>query len=191
MHTTGVQPYTLEGDTGNGALPVWDDVIFMQEMVEDVNADELGVFGWVTTPGIKARLKLTPRLGNTIGLPVWTDDGTIDGIQAGSTNQLPKIFFSRRAGNQLSACSFTDFRQSSSGCGGTDSSSSSILPLEEAGNDRAHDLRDGRRRGTAGGSRVRRRFLLQTRLSRSAPNLARGSGSSRVFDRGVRKCWKK
>ena len=56
------------------------------------------------------------------------------------------------------------------------------LPLEEAGNDRAHDLRDGRR-GHPTGSRVRRRFLLQTRLSRSAPNLARGSGSSRVFDR--------
>jgi len=90
MHTTGVQAYVLEGDTGAGALPVWDDIIFMEEMVEDVNADELGAFAWATTPGIKARLKLTARLGNTIGIPIWTDDGTIDGIQAGATNQLPK-----------------------------------------------------------------------------------------------------
>ena len=110
MHTTGVQPYTLEGDTGNGALPVWDDVIFMQEMVEDVNADELGVFGWVTTPGIKSRLKLTPRLGNTIGLPVWTDDGTIDGIQAGSTNQLPKTL-TKGTGTNLSPLIYGCFGQ--------------------------------------------------------------------------------
>ena len=90
MHTLGVQAYTLVDDAGAGALPKWDDIVLMQEMVEDVNADELGAFAWVTTPGIKARLKLTPRLGNTIGLPVWTDGDTIDGIQAGATNQLPK-----------------------------------------------------------------------------------------------------
>jgi len=90
MHTTGVQAYVLANDAGAGALPVWDDIVFMEEKVEDVNADELGAFAWATTPGIKARLKLTPRLGNTIGLPVWTDGNTIDGYQAGATNQLPK-----------------------------------------------------------------------------------------------------
>jgi HK97 family phage major capsid protein len=110
MHTTGVQAYTLVNDTGNAATPVWDDIVFMEETVEDVNADELGVFGWATTPGIKARLKLTPRLGNTIGLPVWTDGNTIDGIQAGATNQLPKNL-TKGAGTNLSPLIYGCFGQ--------------------------------------------------------------------------------
>jgi HK97 family phage major capsid protein len=90
MSYTGVQAYVLKNDTGNAGQPVWDDVVIMQRMVEDVNADELGAFGWVTTPGIKARLKLTAKLGNTLAIPIWEPGDTVDGIQAGATNQLPK-----------------------------------------------------------------------------------------------------
>jgi HK97 family phage major capsid protein len=90
MSYTGVQSYVLKNDTGNAGQPVWDDCVIMERMVEDVNADELGAFGWVTTPGIKARLKLTAKLGNTQAIPVWEPGNTVDGIQAGATNQLPK-----------------------------------------------------------------------------------------------------
>lgn len=62
----------------------------MESYIENVNADELGAFAWAKTPGIKAVLKLTPRLGNTVGLPVWADDNTVDGYRAGVTNHLPK-----------------------------------------------------------------------------------------------------
>lgn len=99
LHTTGVQSYTLEGDSANGALPVWDDITKMEELLEDVNADQVGDFGWLTTPGVKGRFKRTPRLlyaptGSTVvnvtGDPIWSDDDTIDGYEARSSNQVPK-----------------------------------------------------------------------------------------------------
>jgi HK97 family phage major capsid protein len=100
LHTSGVQSYTLEGDTaGNGAKPVWDDVTFMEELLEDVNADQLGDPGWLTTPGLKGLFKRTPRLlyapagGTTVnvtGDPIWTDENEIDGLMARQSNQVPK-----------------------------------------------------------------------------------------------------
>jgi hypothetical protein len=62
----------------------------MIEDLEDVNADQLGDPGWLTTPGIKADLKNTTRLANLIALPVWTDDDEVGGYMARSSNQVPK-----------------------------------------------------------------------------------------------------
>jgi len=101
LHTASVQDYTLENDLGNGAKPNWDDITLMEELLEDVNADQLGDFGWLTTPGIKGLFKRTPRLlyapagattVNVTGDPIWTDDDTIDGYEARSSNQVPKDF---------------------------------------------------------------------------------------------------
>ena len=101
LHTTGVQSYTVEGDSGNGAKPDWNDITLMEEMLEDVNADQVGDFSWLTTPGIKGLFKRTPRLlyapagGTTVnvtGDPIWTDDDTIDGNEARSSNQVPNDF---------------------------------------------------------------------------------------------------
>lgn len=88
LNYAGINAYTLKNDTGNGAQPVWDDVVLMQKLIEVANA-RIGDLAFLTTPGIKARLKLTARLGNTVALPIWADDGTIDGIRAESTNQVP------------------------------------------------------------------------------------------------------
>lgn len=99
LHTAGVGSYTLEGDTANGAKPTWDDITLMEEALEDVNADQLGDFGWLTTPGIKGLFKRTPRLlyapagGTTVnvtGDPIWTDEDEIDGYMARASNQVPK-----------------------------------------------------------------------------------------------------
>jgi HK97 family phage major capsid protein len=89
MATSGVQSFTNENDAGNGASPDWNDIVNMTELLETANADQLGEGGWLTTPGIKSRLKRTARLGNTIGLPIWADDDTVDGYEARSTNQVP------------------------------------------------------------------------------------------------------
>jgi len=89
LHTTGVQAFVLDGDTGNGATPDYEDIVHMIEAIEDVNADQLGDPGWLTTPGMKADLKLLARLANTIGLPVWADDDTVSGYMARSSNQVP------------------------------------------------------------------------------------------------------
>lgn len=99
LHTAGVQAYTVEADAGNGGKPTWDDITLMEELLEDVNADQVGEFGWLTTPGVKGLFKRTPRLlyapagGTTVnvtGDPIWTDADTIDGYEARSSNQVPK-----------------------------------------------------------------------------------------------------
>jgi HK97 family phage major capsid protein len=90
LNTTGVQAFVVAADSGNGGAVAYADVIKMIEDLEDVNADQLGDPGWLTTPGIKSDLKLTPRLANTIALPAWADDDTLGGYMARSSNQVPK-----------------------------------------------------------------------------------------------------
>jgi HK97 family phage major capsid protein len=88
--TSGVQSYVMLSDAGNGGAPAWDDIVKMSELLEDANADQLGGGAWLTTPGVKSSLKRTARLGNTIGLPIWADDSTVDGYKAASSNQVTK-----------------------------------------------------------------------------------------------------
>lgn len=98
LNTTGVQNYVLEGDTGNGAKPVWDDIALMEELLEDANADQVGEPSWLTTPGIKGLFKRTPVLVytppaanttvNVTGEPIWKDN-EIDGLTALWSNQVP------------------------------------------------------------------------------------------------------
>jgi HK97 family phage major capsid protein len=90
MNTTGVQSFVVAADSGNGGAMAYIDVLKMIEDLEDVNADQLGDPGWLTTPGIKADLKNTTRLANLIALPVWGDDDTVGGYKARSSNQVPK-----------------------------------------------------------------------------------------------------
>jgi HK97 family phage major capsid protein len=90
MNTTGVQSFVVASDSGNGGAMAYIDVLKMIEGLEDVKADQLGDPGWLTTPGIKADLKNTTRLANTIALPVWGDDDTVGGYTARSSNQVPK-----------------------------------------------------------------------------------------------------
>lgn len=88
--TSGVQSYVAISDSGNGGALSWDDIVIMSEKLEDANADQLGDGAWLTTPGVKSSLKRTARLGNTIGLPIWADDNTVDGYRARSSNQVAK-----------------------------------------------------------------------------------------------------
>jgi HK97 family phage major capsid protein len=89
LNTTGVQTYDQPAAV-NGWSPTWKDILVMSQKLEDVNADQLGTGGWLTTPGVKTNLKNTSRLANTIALPIWTDDDEVTGAPARSTNQVPK-----------------------------------------------------------------------------------------------------
>lgn len=88
VSTSGIQSYVPISDAGNGGVLSWDDIVIMSEKLEEANADQLGDGGWLTTPGVKSSLKRTARLGNTIGLPIWADDNTVDGFKAASSNQV-------------------------------------------------------------------------------------------------------
>jgi HK97 family phage major capsid protein len=90
MNTTGVQSFILATDSGNGGTIAYPDVVNVIQQLEDVNADQLGNPGWLTTPSVKALLKLTTRLANSIALPAWADNETLGGYMARSSNQVPK-----------------------------------------------------------------------------------------------------
>jgi HK97 family phage major capsid protein len=90
LNASGITSFILATDVGNGGLPTYPDIAHMIEQLEDSNADQLGDPGWLTTPAVKALLKLTPRMANTIALPVWTDNEEISGLDAFSSNQVPK-----------------------------------------------------------------------------------------------------
>jgi HK97 family phage major capsid protein len=89
LNTPGTQVFTLSGDSGNGANPTYADVVGMEAAIENVNADTLQALGWTTVPAVKALLKQTPRVANSIALPAWQGD-QLDDYPALVTNQLPK-----------------------------------------------------------------------------------------------------
>lgn len=87
--TSGVQSYVMIADAGNGGAPSWDDIVIMTQKLEDANTDQLGDGAWLTTPKCKSKLKRLGKLANTIALPIWADDNTVDGYRARSSNQVP------------------------------------------------------------------------------------------------------
>lgn len=103
LSTTGVQSFVDTADTGNGGAMVWADYIGMEKLLEEANADQLGEPAWLTTPQVKASAKSTARLANTIGLPIWADDDTIDGLEARWTVQVPSNLVKGTSGATLSA----------------------------------------------------------------------------------------
>jgi HK97 family phage major capsid protein len=99
LGTTGVQPYTVDADSGNGGVLQWSDITKMEELLEEANADQVGEPAWLTTPGIKSLLKRTPELVytppgasttvNVTGTPIWAKGNEIDGLRARWSNQVP------------------------------------------------------------------------------------------------------
>jgi hypothetical protein len=79
----------------------------METAVESANA-LAGSLRYVTTPGIKGLLKTTPRLANTIALPIWGDDSTMNGYPAVSSTNVPKAL---GVGTDEHALLFGDFSQ--------------------------------------------------------------------------------
>jgi HK97 family phage major capsid protein/HK97 family phage prohead protease len=75
----------------NGAQPTYGNVVQQETDVATANAD-FGQLAYATTPGIRGRLKQTPQLANTIGLPVWSSDKRVEGgLQMGEVNGYPAV----------------------------------------------------------------------------------------------------
>ena len=98
------QPMGILGQSGldvvaigtNGGNPTFATILQQETDVATANSD-IGSLGYATTPGIRGRLKQTLPLGNTVGLPVWTNDRRLEGgLQQGECNGYPAI-----ASNQI------------------------------------------------------------------------------------------
>lgn len=89
------QPKGILNQTGigsivtGGAALTFDNIVEFETQIAEANADVLGTLGYLTTPRVRKKLKLTPELANTIALPIWQNN-EVNGYKADVTNQLPK-----------------------------------------------------------------------------------------------------
>lgn len=74
----------------NGGAPDYEDMVDLEKLVEEDNAD-IGPMAYLTTPGIKAKLKKTQEFATTNGVAVWKggQEGQVNGYRAFSSNQVP------------------------------------------------------------------------------------------------------
>jgi HK97 family phage major capsid protein len=89
MQTTAVSTITSTFGA-NGAVPDWAAVIAFETQLSQNNA--AGSWSWITTPGIRGKLKQT--LSSTVAGAswIWASDGTMNGYPALVSNQMPSNF---------------------------------------------------------------------------------------------------
>jgi HK97 family phage major capsid protein len=85
--TSGIGSVTIGA---NGGAVTYTQPVALEKTVEAANALR-GKLAYLTTPTVKQTLRLTQKLSNTIGVPVWEggQPGNINGYQAFATNQVP------------------------------------------------------------------------------------------------------
>jgi HK97 family phage major capsid protein len=97
---SGVQPLGILQDPGvptlalgtNGALPTWANVVNLEKLVAQANA-EAGKLGYVTSNGGRAIMKQTAKIGSTFPFFLWENDrdgvGELNGRRAFASEQVP------------------------------------------------------------------------------------------------------
>ena len=81
LNVTGVNDVTC-----TAAAPTWAQILEFESSIEADNAD-IGAFGWVTTPAIKAILKSTEKATNTAKFLM--EDNEMNGYNVMVSNQIP------------------------------------------------------------------------------------------------------
>lgn len=85
----------------NGAVPDWAAIVQFETTLASSNAPTAGGWKWITTPGIRGKLKQT--LQNTVAGAnwVWEGNGTMNGYEALVTTQMPTNY---TAGTSTTIC---------------------------------------------------------------------------------------
>ena len=110
LHLSGVGSYTIGT---NGGAAAYSDWVALEKSVELANALR-GSLAYVTNPKVKAQARVTPKLSNTIALPVWEGpglQGSINGYPAFSTTQIPSNITKGTSTTICSAAIFGNFRE--------------------------------------------------------------------------------
>jgi len=84
---TGISGVNLVAIGTNGGAPTYAFLIDMETEVANDNAD-IGTMGYLTTPGIRGKLKKTETFATTNGMPVWLN-GEVNGYRAEASTQVP------------------------------------------------------------------------------------------------------
>lgn len=94
FNVAGVDTTSQVGGT-NGANPTLGNMIGLETVTANNNADVFPGLAYITTPGIRGRLKQTYPSGSTIGVPVWTAPGEqalgADSLQAGGSRTQGEV----------------------------------------------------------------------------------------------------
>lgn len=89
FNTPGVQTVTFN----IAGAPTWKEIVNFDTLVEQANADTLGMRSWLTAPGAKGNLKTTGRAltgaNVVVAVPIWMDDNTMNGYSADTTQNVP------------------------------------------------------------------------------------------------------
>jgi HK97 family phage major capsid protein len=89
LNQSSVTTITLAADSANGGVMTYADALAFETAVANSNADQ-GSLGWATTPGVRAKLKQTPKIGSTFPVFVWSDENQVNGYPAMVTTNMPK-----------------------------------------------------------------------------------------------------
>jgi HK97 family phage major capsid protein len=87
MRQTGVTTIVHTG-TAAGGIPTWAELVSYETQVATNNAD-IGTFHWITTPGMRGKLKTVLKSTTAGSTYLWESDNTINGYAAHATNQVP------------------------------------------------------------------------------------------------------
>jgi HK97 family phage major capsid protein/HK97 family phage prohead protease len=94
----------------NGGAATFAHIVGLEEAVDIGNA-LAGSLAYVTTPQVKADLKQTAVLTNTIGVAVWGTDSQMNGYRAMATNQIPSNLTKGTSTTVCHAIVFGNFRE--------------------------------------------------------------------------------
>ena len=87
LNTAGIGDVAIGANGGN---PTYAHMVDLESDVATANAD-IGSMAYLTTPGIRGRLKKTEEFGGSNGRPVWTGgmEGELNGYPADVSTQVP------------------------------------------------------------------------------------------------------
>jgi HK97 family phage major capsid protein len=87
MRQTNVTSIVHTG-TAAGGVPTWAEMVSYETNVATNNAD-IGTFHWLTTPGVRGKLKTVLKSTTAGSTYLWESDNTINGYAAHASNQVP------------------------------------------------------------------------------------------------------
>ena len=87
----------------DGLAPTWAHIVALETAVAVANAD-VGSMGYLTNAKVRGKLKTTSKVSGQNGF-IWEDGGTVNGYNAGVTNQVPSNL-TKGTGTNLSAIIF-------------------------------------------------------------------------------------
>ena len=93
---TGLLNVNGVGSAHFGGSATLSKLVSFETTVSKLNADPEGAkLAYLTTPGVRGVLKVTPKIGSTFPIFIWEtnpsygDDGMVNSCRAAATNQLP------------------------------------------------------------------------------------------------------